>query len=910
MLKNIFRTFYGLTVALMTILGVTACSDDSKDLNIPQEQYPEAGFITLNLNCVEGTRATETEDGVESYNENLIKTVTLCLWADDGTKPDATAKPDYVQTFTSVDAQNSATLRIPLTETLKRVLFESDPAKCNVFAAVNVNRPDGEFTIAEFRTMTIDSEFSNRRIQGSFAMDGDGVVTYDRINNVATGSIPLQRAASKISLALSVDTEVTQSVVVDGALISSKWRPDTYNMRVWLNGALAESTLDPDLTAKPGPAYFFNTPDNLTYTFDKNTDNPHKAGKYTYDNEQDVPFYTYPHSWSAEPGDHATTYMTLAIPWMRINDDGSQVAGSSWRTCYYQVPVISENSDPLQLVRNVAYHIYLHVGLLGSFVPDEPLLLEDLEYSVAEWGNVNMDVKIPDVRYLVVDQNDYTVNNESSITIPFYTSHETVVTDATMTFYRYNFDDVGSRRTVTVSMKQNDESALPNKGGAPVFTVDFDNKTSELKVFHELKICNAYSANDRLVSYTNNDGPNVGRAERMPQTDNDWKTKVIDNISYFKQIDEDEYTPVEFKITLQHKDMKGTTNFSEVITITQYPGMYITAVQNYCPTNTTSFSYTGAQGNTFINGCYTDLPESLSGYLCGDDPSLTSRTQLYQGVYSTQYYGWCTSIGLESVNLNFNPNMYLVTVTTLSEEQGKRYRIGDPRSSYINNYLEDGTSSGSNNPLPTGEDTRVWTNNITSTYIYKRWGSNVTARAKGFVTAAAIEGGKRRLQYYYPTLETTANKMMIAPKFRICSSYAGTSWILNRELARRRAAAYQEMGYPAGRWRLPTYGEVAFIMELAAQYKIPRLFGTFTSTWWYWCANGLVTVPAKSTGNGPSIPDNASGYIAPTGVAAPVAQRARFVYDEWYWGEEDLEPNGVIGSQNPVYTFTWGDKKF
>ena len=117
------------------------------------------------------------------------------------------------------------------------------------------------------------------------------------------------------------------------------------------------------------------------------------------------------------------------------------------------------------------------------------------------------------------------------------------------------------------------------------------------------------------------------------------------------------------------------------------------------------------------------------------------------------------------------------------------------------------------------------------------------------------------------------------------------------------------MGYPAGRGRLPTYGEVSFIMELAAQYKIPRLFGTYDTTWYYWCAQGLVTVPAKKDEGGPSIPSTNNGYIAPPVSGVQNCQRARFVYDEWYWGEADLQANGTEGSTNPIYTFTWGDRE-
>ena len=896
----------------MAVVGVSACSDDNNGLDIPQEQHPEAGYITLNLNCVEGTRVTE-EEGVTDYNENVIRTVTICLWANDGTKPDATAKPDYVQTFSAVNEENTATLRIPLTEPLKKVLFESDPAKCNVFAAVNVTPPTGEFTIAELRNMAIGSTFSSQRLQRSFAMDGDSEVTYNRATNVATGTIPLQRSASKLTLALSVDSWVEQSVVVDGELITSKWQPDTENMRVWINGALSESQLDPDMNATPGPGYFFNTPDNLTYTFKKNIENPHKTDKFTYDNEQDMPFYTYPHRWSAEPGDYAATYMTLAIPWMRVNDDGSQVAGSSWRTCYYQVPVISENSEVLELVRNVAYHIYLHVGLLGSFVPDEPLLLEDMVYSAAEWGNVNMDVNIPDVRYLVVDQNDYTVNNETRIAIPFYTSHETVVTDATMTFYRYNFDDVGRELPVTVTKALNEESAKANRAGAPVFTADFNNETKELTVSHDLVMYEALNNNGGIVSFTNNDNANQ-TAKRTPKTSAQWQSEVINAIRYFRKVTptDDEYSRIEFKITLQHKDMQGTPNFQEVINITQYPGMYITTVPNFCEENKLTFSYSGAVGNTFINGNFEDA---------GTEQHLDGGNKAN---------GWMTSIGLSTGYFNFNPNMYLITITTLPE--GTPYRIGDPRSSDINNNLGSNTSytnsysgnlrtitTGVNGPIITGRNTTAWTGQR-----YTWNGGGITVQ--GFSQQRAIyptAGANRTLTYYYPALEDDNHKMMIAPKFRICSSYGGTAWILNRELARRRAAAYQEMGYAAGRWRLPTYGEVAFVMNLAAKFKIPRLFGANTETWYYWCAQGLVCVKPKTyTGSAPStLPGEAefltpppttanSGQTTNTGYDNPGVQRARFVYDEWYWGDADLKANGVVTptTRNPVYTFTWGDR--
>lgn len=970
MLRNIFGYFCSLAFALGGTIGVVSCSDDNNGLELPDNQLPEGGYITLSMKCVEGTRAPEeepyTENGVNSLNENLIDKVTIFLWSNGGDKPDETAKPDYVQSFTNINRNNAASFRIPLTTALKNKLFESENVDCHAFAAVNVDIPEGDFTIAELRKITVESTFSNRKSQSSFTMDGDCPINYNPATNTAGGIMDLQRSASKITLALDVDDYVEQTAVVDGALVTSKWMPDTKTMRVWLNGGLSESTLDPDLTVKPGQGYFFNTPDDLTYTFTANTsgvdntpdngNNPPVNGETTrtYPFTQDVPFYTYPHSWTAEPDDYAATYMILSIPWMQVDDAGNQISGSSWRTCYYQVPVIAEDSDPLQLVRNVSYHVYLHVGLLGSFEPDVPLELDELEYSAAEWGNVDIDVTIPDVRYLVVDQNDYTVNNETSITIPFYTSHETIVTDATMTFYRYNFSDAGEERAVTVSMQQNELSAT--RAGEPVFTAIFDNDTKELRVTHELVMYEALDSNNQIVSFTDNDGPEIDQDDdsRKPKTDAQWE-RVINNIAYFRKqsssatvSDVNEYSRIEFKITLQHRDIHegqdDSHNFEEVINITQFPGMYITTVPNYHGVeNTTSFNFSGAQGNTGINGNYLTAYSNAWNY--EHMPSLK------------QPNGWTTTIGLNSGNYNYNPNMYLVTVTILPE--GTDYRIGDPRSNYINNNLQSSQSggvsslptlptdlnnmtqqntytrqlitTGVNSSLSSNENTSVWTS---QTYYWNYWnqnqgswrilananygGPNNPVTVSGFSESEAIydkgSSGKRNLRYYYPTLEDEAHKMIIAPKFRICSSYAGTTWQLNRELARRRAAAYQEMGYPAGRWRLPTYGEVKFIMELAAEYKIPRLFGTYSATWWYWCAQGLVCVPSKKSNSRSVTLPNDTGFELPIKTGARDCQRARFVYDEWYWGDADLKASENVDpnkdSARPVYTFTWGDKPF
>lgn len=150
---------------------------------------------------------------------------------------------------------------------------------------------------------------------------------------------------------------------------------------------------------------------------------------------------------------------------------------------------------------------------------------------------------------------------------------------------------------------------------------------------------------------------------------------------------------------------------------------------------------------------------------------------------------------------------------------------------------------------------------------------------------------KNNICYYYPTDESSLTENMIAPKFRIASSW-GTTQVMTREAARKRCATYQEQGRPAGRWRLPTKGEMAYIVGLSSMGRIPTLFSPSSSgNGGYWTAHGAHTF---NTGNPTLI------YVEKTtnGTAS-----ARCLYDEWYWVKED-------GSEDtcPPEQFTWGDK--
>ena len=164
------------------------------------------------------------------------------------------------------------------------------------------------------------------------------------------------------------------------------------------------------------------------------------------------------------------------------------------------------------------------------------------------------------------------------------------------------------------------------------------------------------------------------------------------------------------------------------------------------------------------------------------------------------------------------------------------------------------------------------------------------ANATGWIRATDVNGIVRNLQHYYPTSTEANSYQVIAPKFRIASKLGGYSKS-DPDGAALRCASYQEHGFPAGRWRLPTTAEVLYIIELQRLGKIQQLFYGNTT---YFSATDRVTT------------DNNNNYTLQKGVGTAQAS-VRCVYDEWYWGSEReaLENDTYPGG----YQFTWGDRE-
>lgn len=226
--------------------------------------------------------------------------------------------------------------------------------------------------------------------------------------------------------------------------------------------------------------------------------------------------------------------------------------------------------------------------------------------------------------------------------------------------------------------------------------------------------------------------------------------------------------------------------------------------------------------NRYVNGQRTNTRKRIGR----DEESGVWGTNA-SGDTNTYYLGTVNNNVATTNDNNRNLNQYKVYISVLDDES---YYLGDPRKSSVDNL------------------------------------SNLNGLSNYHPSASTSDSNNDK-----PNVDKT-----IAPAFLIASSW-GITQPVEYDQAKRRCASYQENGYPAGRWRIPTDAEIAFITGLSTKGYIPTLFNGN-----YWNSSG---------GTRSSNAENNSIYI-------------RCVYDLWFWGD-DAPLTG-----NAANTFTWGDQAY
>lgn len=281
-----------------------------------------------------------------------------------------------------------------------------------------------------------------------------------------------------------------------------------------------------------------------------------------------------------------------------------------------------------------------------------------------------------------------------------------------------------------------------------------------------------------------------------------------------------DYVPYTVKVKIYHTS--ASTKFVEEVEFVQYPAVYVVNSLNE-----------GTDDTRNNNNLNNDEYNRASGF------GYVMVNTLYANRYDYDYNGtsnqniWQTVEGFDRTSNN--PNMYIVTTTAL--DSSLDYLLGDSREP--NEYT----------------DTQM-----------------------DFTSISDVNN--KKLVKYRPT--KTDREDYLSPKFRISSAYGQLgSNDMSLANAKKRCAAYQEYGYPAGRWRLATTAELKYIATLCAKGALPiSLFGGS----YYWSATHAYSI---STTNG-TVRESTenSAYL-------------RCVYDDWYWGSNSLKDKTK---------YTWGDE--
>lgn len=723
--------------AVMLVFAFTAC--ETEDL---QTTFGGGKTIRLLLNAQgdEIARAIARSEGVDAYGENTIATADVFFYDANGTLLYDVDKDNVSLSAPDANGVVTATVPMPSDDNI-------DLTQATVYVIGNRQATDDQVagaknSVADLRALPFTTDLAAVPTSGTtFVMDGTGAVTVT--GDVITGHVDLVRAAAKITLTVNIPSSLT--------IDSKTYQAQTENITVTFNEGVKTFGVPTDVFDVEGRAGTAGTTENdvTPVTF--------------------APFYSYPTTWKT--GDANEPYLTLHVPWGETDESGV----TSYKTYHYRVPINKKHFEidgkTLALNRNHWYQITLTVGVLGTPEASDMVELTDCDYEVKPWGNLPIGAELLDYKYLVVDKNSVDIYNQNTASVAFASSHDVTLEIVSIKKWDYSTED-GVELTYAPATDATDKTVV-----AAESTPTNSGQNRKLLT-------------DCTVSTTNTKKGDVVLNHELINADENTNADKDGNNNRY-----DDYDYVYYTITV--KVTNGV--YTEYITFTQYPEIYIEAERN--------------EGGNIVN----------------DNNTTESDDKGFVFVYNNQLNrgdDWQVVRSCLDGN-NKNPNMYVINVTAMGDDTD--VYIGDPRDKVS---------------VP-GSDLNI--------------GNTINDKT---------------LSNYYPT--RTDNEKIIAPQFRMASSYGKCGSAIDHSEAKRRCAAYQEYGYPAGRWRLPTVAEFEYIQQLSDIKVIPQLYSNNSN---YWTAT-----TAYAYGSGVS--NSTSGFV-------------RCVYDEWYWGSEQIADKTV---------FTWGDQ--
>jgi len=403
---------------------------------------------------------TTQKNGDDDYNENLIRSVHYFLYNSNDL-----SEPVLKGSYDGINTTDKTVLSVAYTNDseIEKLFGSSASSTCTAFVIVNlpsdVELTDYHLDSLKAKVVTTAWAGSNKEFvtPKEFIMSGQGTVKLTSRKNVVAGSgtIKAKRVASKITLQVCVDDKIyvysSKFAQNDSIWTTETWVPmisgaNIDGLKTYMVAATTEAMLDG--SALESPDYFTyaqrspidSTSGTWTY-YKKSVDS---EGVYTteVDHTDEVmfyeyePFYSYPNEWKY--GDSDEPYIKIICPWRRVATVTTEkkLANDTWITTvdesntesqkqfYYKLAVPGNSFD-----NNNWYNYQVHLSILGAEA-DQAAVPVEYQYYVADWNDDHMtfNSSILDARYLSVDKSVIYLYNEESVSIPFITSHDCIIT--------------------------------------------------------------------------------------------------------------------------------------------------------------------------------------------------------------------------------------------------------------------------------------------------------------------------------------------------------------------------------------------------------------------------------------------------------------------------------------------------
>ena len=805
-----------LSYGLLLLLVLFSCTRSLDEVGTP--------YISLALICDEPemTRAGNDgeKDGVDRYNENYMDMVDFFFYPGDN--PDRDADATYHVRLES-RKRNSDVFRIELNSDIinNRIfpIFPVETRKVTVFALVNYHTP--LVTDENDLTGTSLGELESIVVESDFVSPVNHAQTDFLMSGKSVislrGRTQIMTASGSIDLSRYACKLTTGVKVADRVELSDGqvWTPMLDGMEIYLENGVKTVTLSGE---DPEPVYFSYSANRKRFVSKDLNGHYSALVGVEEDYYNTYPMYMYPQTWTygSTEGYDREPYLKLVLPWARLEENGYS---STEKQLYYKVvmPDDMRSGYKQKFVRNNWYHLNIDVGILGAETDEAAVPLDPCSCYIAYWQGKDVIIK-----NVAIGKARYLSVEQDSLILNNIGSVEVN--------YTTSHPVVIKNGSIRVTRPYYGTA----KSGEALGGVIRKDDTGAL-----------YPKDTYYLEYdqVHREGLNQG---------NDWFTNTGTSIVFEHALTNDyvlqtfDYSPYTITFTIVHEDRPDDARYSKDIYIKQYPAIFIEALRNSDDTFVdTGVRQLGKQIHTSDHWGYVYVDNEQ---MVRPDASVASLTDYYINYWRNQGFDypnaeeyhwrivWYTGGGRDIFKIN---------VTVLPPNS--KFVIGDPRKLEIDNLRNDDADPSND-----------------------------------FHDAPALYDGEteRSLKYYYPAENSSRTINMMAPSYRISTKCGGVEFDgLTFEQATIRCACYQEDGFPAGRWRLPTMGEIQFIATLSSNNIFEFLFGSGAT---YWSANGAVKVTQGDV----------------SGVSNTAAL-SRCVYDSWYWGDDQLENREQ---------FVWGDQ--